>query len=48
MQETAPAIARADSVLADVKASGSYDTTTLPVALRELGNLVNPQSGGLG
>ena len=32
------------SVLADVKASGSYDTTTLPVALRELGNLVQPAS----
>jgi hypothetical protein len=28
-------------VLEDVKASRSYDTTTLPVALRELKNLVS-------
>ena len=34
------AINRARSVLADVRASRSYDTTTLPVALRELRNLV--------
>ncbi|HET9103218.1 MAG TPA: NAD-glutamate dehydrogenase [Solirubrobacteraceae bacterium] len=34
-------IDRAATVLAEVKASGSYDTTTLPVALRELGNLVS-------
>jgi glutamate dehydrogenase len=37
------AVNRALSVLADVKASGSYDTTTLPVALRELGNLVRSE-----
>ena len=36
-------IKRALSVLADVKASNSYDTTTLPVALRELGNLVGAE-----
>ena len=35
-----PAIERALTVLADVKASGSYDTTTLPVVLRELKSLV--------
>jgi len=34
------AVERALNVLADVKASGSYDTTTLPVALRELKSLV--------
>jgi glutamate dehydrogenase len=34
-------IERAQSVLEDVKASRSYDTTTLPVALRELKNLVS-------
>jgi glutamate dehydrogenase len=34
-------IRRAESVLADVKASQIYDTTTLPVALRELKNLVS-------
>ncbi len=34
------AVARAVSVLGDVRASRTYDTTTLPVALRELRNLV--------
>jgi glutamate dehydrogenase len=38
-QRNEAAITRALSVLADVKASRSYDTTTLPVALRELKNL---------
>ena len=37
------AVERALSVLADVKASGIYDTTTLPVALRELGDLVRDE-----
>ena len=37
------AVRRALSVLADVKASGAYDTTTLPVVLRELKNLVQDQ-----
>jgi glutamate dehydrogenase len=35
------AVKRALEVLADVKASGSYDTTTLPVVLREMGGLVS-------
>ncbi|MDQ6835025.1 MAG: NAD-glutamate dehydrogenase, partial [Actinomycetota bacterium] len=34
------AVQRALTVLADVKSSGSYDTTTLPVVLRELNGLV--------
>ncbi len=34
------AVGRALGVLGDVKASSSYDTTTLPVALRELKDLV--------
>jgi NAD-specific glutamate dehydrogenase len=34
------AIRRALSVLADVRESHSYDTTTIPVALRELTNLI--------
>jgi glutamate dehydrogenase len=34
------AVERSLSVVADVKAARSYDTTTLPVALRELKNLV--------
>ncbi len=33
-------VARAQEVLSDVRASESYDTTTLPVLLRELKNLV--------
>jgi glutamate dehydrogenase len=33
-------IRRALSVLADVRESHSYDTTTIPVALRELSNLI--------
>ena len=36
----AAAIERALDVLAEVKASGTYDTTTLPVVLRELKSLV--------
>jgi glutamate dehydrogenase len=40
MQRNAVAVKRSQSVLADVKASQAYDTTTLPVALRELKNLV--------
>jgi glutamate dehydrogenase len=39
-ERNAAAVERALSVLGDVKASRSYDTTTLPVALRELKNLV--------
>jgi glutamate dehydrogenase len=38
------AVERALKVLSDVKASGSYDTTTLPVALRELKGLVRDDS----
>ena len=34
-------MARALGVLADVKASGAFDTTTLPVIMRELKSLVN-------
>ena len=29
-----------NSIIADIKASRSYDTTTLPVALREVRNLI--------
>ncbi|MFZ0091742.1 MAG: NAD-glutamate dehydrogenase [Solirubrobacteraceae bacterium] len=36
----ADAVARSDAVLAEVRASRHYDTTTLPVALRELKSLV--------
>jgi glutamate dehydrogenase len=35
------AVARADAVVADVRAARTYDTTTLPVVLRELKNLVS-------
>ncbi|MBV9837686.1 MAG: NAD-glutamate dehydrogenase, partial [Solirubrobacterales bacterium] len=34
------AVQRALGVLADIKASNSYDTATLPVALREVRNLI--------
>jgi glutamate dehydrogenase len=38
------AVERSQSVVADVKSARTYDTTTLPVALRELKNLV-PDGG---
>jgi glutamate dehydrogenase len=40
IQRNSAAIKRSQGVLADVKASRTYDTTTLPVVLRELDNLV--------
>jgi glutamate dehydrogenase len=40
LARNAPAVERCQSVLADVQASQTYDTTTLPVALRELKGLV--------
>jgi glutamate dehydrogenase len=39
MERNAAGVQRAQSVLADVRACHVYDTTTLPVALRELKNL---------
>ncbi|MGI8506483.1 MAG: NAD-glutamate dehydrogenase [Solirubrobacteraceae bacterium] len=39
-QRNQAAVQRALGVVGDVKTSGTYDTTTLPVALRELKNLV--------
>jgi glutamate dehydrogenase len=42
------AVERGLSVVADIKAARTYDNTTLPVALRELKNLVaEPGSGGI-
>ncbi|HTU95052.1 MAG TPA: NAD-glutamate dehydrogenase [Solirubrobacteraceae bacterium] len=40
LERNAAAVARADAVLDDVRASREYDTTTLPVVLRELRSLV--------
>jgi glutamate dehydrogenase len=40
LERNASGVLRADAVLADVKASREYDTTTLPVVLRELRTLV--------
>ncbi|HEX3688529.1 MAG TPA: NAD-glutamate dehydrogenase [Solirubrobacteraceae bacterium] len=40
LEHNTSAVDRADAVLADVKASREYDTTTLPVVLRELRSLV--------
>jgi glutamate dehydrogenase len=39
LERNADSVARADAVLADVKGSREYDTTTLPVVLRELRSL---------
>jgi glutamate dehydrogenase len=45
---TGAALERALGMLADIKASRAYDTTTLPVALREVRNLIRgvSQTGG--
>ena len=43
-QRNGAALERCLSMLADIKASRSYDTTTLPVALREVRSLIR---GGL-
>ena len=40
LERNAGALERADAVMADVRASREYDTTTLPVLLRELRSLV--------
>ncbi len=40
IRSSALAVERSQRVIADVKASHTFDTTTLPVALRELKNLV--------
>jgi glutamate dehydrogenase len=40
LERNAESVERADTVLADVKGSREYDTTTLPVVLRELRSLV--------
>ena len=40
LESNASAVQRSQGVLADVRASREYDTTTLPVALRELKSLV--------
>jgi glutamate dehydrogenase len=40
LELNATAVRRADNVLSDVRAAESYDTTTLPVVLRELKHLV--------
>jgi NAD-specific glutamate dehydrogenase len=39
LERNAGLVQRAESVLSDVRASENYDTTTLPVLLRELKNL---------
>jgi glutamate dehydrogenase len=39
LERNAGALERADAVMADVRASREYDTTTLPVVLRELRSL---------
>ncbi len=44
--QNAAVVRRTLDVLADVRASRTYDTTTLPVVLRELRNLVRADSAG--
>jgi len=44
-QRNKPTLERCLSILSDIKASRNYDTTTLPVALREVRNLIR---GGVG
>ncbi len=44
-ERNATALQRSMSVLEDIRASRTYDTTTLPVALREMRNLVRDPSG---
>jgi glutamate dehydrogenase len=49
--ERTPAVERTLSTLADIRASRTYDTTTLPVALREVRTLIRggegePSGGG--
>ena len=39
------AVQRCLSMIADIQSSGIHDTTTLPVALREVRNLVRAASG---
>ena len=41
------AVQRCLGMLADIESSGVFDTTTLPVALREVRNLVRAASGAL-
>jgi glutamate dehydrogenase len=40
LERNQPAVTRSEEVLADVKESRTYDTTTLPVVLREMRGLV--------
>jgi glutamate dehydrogenase len=42
------AVERCLAILTDIEASGTFDTTTLPVALRELRNLVRASSSSAG
>ena len=44
-QRNEAAVERCLAILADIKASRSYDTTTLPVALREVRNLIRADGG---
>jgi len=46
MQRHRSAVERCVEMISDIKASHSYDTTTLPVALREVRNLIRPSTAG--
>ena len=43
-----PLVERCHGILGDIRAGGTYDLTTLPVALRELRNLIQGSAAGVG
>jgi glutamate dehydrogenase len=45
LAHNAAAVRRSQAVIAEVKAAGTYDNTTLPVVLRELKNLIAEDGG---
>ena len=48
MQDNSAALERCLRMLADIKTARRYDTTTLPVALREIRNLIRGGSDSAG
>jgi glutamate dehydrogenase len=46
IEANGPLVARCLGILGDIRTSGTYDLTTLPVALRELRNLIQGAAAG--
>ena len=42
MEANRAAVERAQEILGEIRAGGTFDLTTLPVALREVRNLIAP------